>query len=555
MSKKLIKKCQPGDIIVKSDNTRVSSPVVQEKPIYIQPQLKQTYVSADYRSPWQQQQDQKKAEIAYNMYMDEKNKELALQHALGLAAVADAVMLVPDVTDLITKGIRYAGKKHLQKKATKALTEVLDNGTPIVDDIIDARIINYTPTTSKVKSSPYLGMLERPSTLSDAELKGVTKHDRNRVVRTNPLAGVDSNVDTYLINRSNTPIEFVDGTSVWFPGGSRAGKERATVHFTTDRPVIGHAFGDWSTSSETLLTPYAQVVKDNGLPLNIEPMDTYFSQLYPFIIRQDGTKIFTSNPHNYRRYKALGVDAYTDKEAQQLWQQIHDLQIEENLLKDKLGSEIFIPGTKAWDEAADLRRRMDQAAQRHNDIHVNWAKQHNTVDLDTYGQMEAETGLKSGVRTRRREWYEHTDAPPVLQYSTTPPTHSVSWFMDWNSPQQRYNTFLQYLKEYPDIITDQDVQMFQRLLQTNPDLMKQYLQHIKFKSGGRLISKHAKGNPVNTNPLPERPINTNPIPKKEDKKKKKLFEIDQRVVGNIPPQYLTFPKGKGKGLYMIKRNE
>ena len=42
----------------------------------------------------------------------------------------------------------------------------------------------------------------------------------------------------------------------------------------------------------------------------------------------------------------------------------------------------------------------------------------------------------------------------------------------------------------------------------------------------RLIPRHAKGSPVNTNPLPEMPINTNPVPKKENKKKKKLFEID-----------------------------
>lgn len=75
------------------------------------------------------------------------------------------------------------------------------------------------------------------------------------------------------------------------------------------------------------------------------------------------------------------------------------------------------------------------------------------------------------------------------------------------------------------------------------------------KQGGRLIPKHAKGNPVNTNPLPKDQINDNPIPKKEDKKKKKLFEIDQRIIGNIPPQYLTFPNVDGNGLYMIKRNK
>jgi hypothetical protein len=120
-------------------------------------------------------------------------------------------------------------------------------------------------------------MLERPSTLSDAELKGVNKHDRKRVIRTNPLAGVDSNVDTYLINRSDTPLEFVDGISVWFPGGSRAGKNRATVHFTTNEPVGAHMADDWNAASERLLTPYAQIVKDNGLPINIDPMDTYFS--------------------------------------------------------------------------------------------------------------------------------------------------------------------------------------------------------------------------------------------------------------------------------------
>ena len=74
------------------------------------------------------------------------------------------------------------------------------------------------------------------------------------------------------------------------------------------------------------------------------------------------------------------------------------------------------------------------------------------------------------------------------------------------------------------------------------------------KQGRKLIPKHAKGSPVNTNPLPEIPINTKPVPKKEDKKNK-LFEIDQRTIGNTPPQYLTYPNVDGKGLYMIKRKK
>ena len=40
------------------------------------------------------------------------------------------------------------------------------------------------------------------------------------------------------------------------------------------------------------------------------------------------------------------------------------------------------------------------------------------------------------------------------------------------------------------------------------------------RSGGQVVPKHAKGNPINTNPLPEMPINTNPVPEVKPKKKK-----------------------------------
>lgn len=45
----------------------------------------------------------------------------------------------------------------------------------------------------------------------------------------------------------------------------------------------------------------------------------------------------------------------------------------------------------------------------------------------------------------------------------------------------------------------------------------------KYKSGGRLIPKHAKGSPVNNNPLPKMPINTNPVPEAKPKKRKKII--------------------------------
>ena len=62
----------------------------------------------------------------------------------------------------------------------------------------------------------------------------------------------------------------------------------------------------------------------------------------------------------------------------------------------------------------------------------------------------------------------------------------------------------------------------------------------KRKQGGRLIPKHAKGNPVNTNPLPKMPINTNPVP--EVKPKKKKLQIRPNFKNERPtPEMITFP--------------
>ena len=66
----------------------------------------------------------------------------------------------------------------------------------------------------------------------------------------------------------------------------------------------------------------------------------------------------------------------------------------------------------------------------------------------------------------------------------------------------------------------------------------------KKKCGGRLIPKHAKGSPVNNNPLPKMPINTNPVPKKENKK---LENPGIRPA----PMSITQPRGKTKGYYKM----
>jgi hypothetical protein len=61
------------------------------------------------------------------------------------------------------------------------------------------------------------------------------------------------------------------------PINVRGLSERApiTFHFTTDTQVKPHSGGDsWANAKTTYLVPYKSVVKHNGMPANIEPMDT-----------------------------------------------------------------------------------------------------------------------------------------------------------------------------------------------------------------------------------------------------------------------------------------
>lgn len=313
-----------------------------------------------------------------------------------------------------------------------------------------------------------LKLLERPkANITDAELKGIPKIDRNQPLKSNPLAGSNSNVDTYLINKGDNYFQFVDGKLVFKPGNAKSGIQRKTVHFTTDQPVIDHAQGNWSGASETLLTPYQQIVKDNGIPMNIDPMDTWFSNQYPFIIRQNGSKIFTSNPKNYYKYKSQGIDVETSKEAQKLYQQLQDAFKQEKNLNEawkKVDYELYSPEYNALNKYRQTVTRplLDQ----HDRIHRNWVKQNNNKPtINTYKQLEQETGLDSGVTEYRGK----------MDYWDTPASHSSMWYFDELNDGQRFNQFLRQVIEYPKAITAQDYQLFEQLVRKNPNLVKEFL--------------------------------------------------------------------------------
>ena len=58
----------------------------------------------------------------------------------------------------------------------------------------------------------------------------------------------------------------------------------------------------------------------------------------------------------------------------------------------------------------------------------------------------------------------------------------------------------------------------------------------------KLIPRHSKGNPINTNPLPKSPINTNPVPEVKPKKRKGLQTKPNFKNERPVPGLLTNPR-------------
>lgn len=457
----------------------------------------QPVLSSDVRT-------EQERELAKQNYTRNKAKE-NLKRKLNI--VRNGVGFVPLVGDFIDLGITglevATGKENPSMLGLSALGFVPGGDFAKIKNWARARLINRAMSNIKTPIIPRVNQIEliyqppkrqigktslkfyeRPqSKLTEAEKAGIPKGDRNQSLKTNPLAGVESEVDTYLINRTNTPFTFVDGKLVWMPGNARSGESRATVHFTTDQPVIDHGSGSWAAASETFLTPYQQVVRDNGMPMNIEPMDTWFSNQYPFIIRQNGSRIFTSNPRNYYKYLQQGIDVETSKEAQEIYQQIQKAMKERDILEQafvKTGYAIGSPEQQALIKySAEV---LDPLLRKHDIIHRNWVKANNRrPTLDTYKQLEKETGLISGV----------TDYRGKMDYYNAPATHSNIWYTDTMDAKQRFDTFLYQLIEYPNVIKQQDYQLFEQLARKYPELVKDFIENkkgVKHWSGFKSIN-------------------------------------------------------------------
>lgn len=149
---------------------------------------------------------------------------------------------------------------------------------------------------------------------------------------------------------------------------------RSTVHITLNHIVNGHAYGDWSEMPYVIMSPFNDLMKENGTPAEMSAVDTYFS------VHPDKGLILPSNYHIVmpaddipagKLYEIRGnITAYkhenfTDAEEQQLKKQMSHINAETyekyktgELADYEIESELYSigeTGKKLYDGAKDKK--------------------------------------------------------------------------------------------------------------------------------------------------------------------------------------------------------
>ena len=358
-------------------------------------------------------------------------------------------------------GIRPEGKTgrvvNLRKQET--FVPILDKSALKIEFPFFKEIDPQTAATTY----HFDGRVPMSKSISEAEKLGIPKGERNQIVKPNPNAGAESQIDTYAINRAYDPWEIKDGKFVFKMGEPIATrgdysevKTPVTFHFTTDTQVKPHSGMDsWANAKTTYMVPWKSIVKYNGQPANIEPMDTWWTAGSTFEFPTKDVKVLTADPKTYRQYKLQGVDVEFSPEGRKSIQE----------------------GTGMREIVEDwIRKVQDETGMR--------------PTTDTYRLMEQETGLRSGVTGKKVQspWssfiQEETNIP---EYYHAPPTHSNSWSADsmipihWFGDKEVQNSnFINSLvknvaNDLDDYgtFTEKDLPALQKLVQNNKVFDKQ----------------------------------------------------------------------------------
>lgn len=157
----------------------------------------------------------------------------------------------------------------------------------------------------------------RSNNLTAEERIGIPKHERNLKKRPNTGENLDSDLLLYRVTDGHPSI--VGGKIQHISSGPGFIRDNGnitfrrpmqnTLHWTSHDLVQSHMQGNWDDKNTVLINSIRNVAKENGYPISLEPMDTYFSTQTP-VIPTEGLTVITNSPSAATMYKLMGARTF-----------------------------------------------------------------------------------------------------------------------------------------------------------------------------------------------------------------------------------------------------
>ena len=295
------------------------------------------------------------------------------------------------------------------------------------------------------------------------EATGMSKDARNRKVKQSPLAGTAPATalrNLMLINRvgGSGQIDWQNGMLMWphqrvhthsLFDKSPLMYDRPSVHFTTHQAVQSHGYGSWDGRATTIMFPYATAIEHNGLPMSIEPMDTWFNNSTSFRIPANKILVFTGDLAEASRARLQGANVTFSPKVGIISKKLAAIEKQIDALH-RINGGYDIPewGSPEHIRMQELSKQKQQLEDEMQKLHNDFISSHQTTPThEDYMQLEKETGLHSGVGTHQNPVGFGEKQPNGLTYSHDPRGHGASWYgsMEAAQPKDQIELFLTHL--------------------------------------------------------------------------------------------------------------
>ena len=267
------------------------------------------------------------------------------------------------------------------------------------------------------------------------EQTGDPKAYRNSIIKRSPLGikEIDPRLDhIMLINRvgGSGQILWQNGALSWSPRNEyfhgQSGPihiERPTVHFTTDHAVYDHFGTRWGESPTTIMFPFNEAVKSNGVPGSIEPMDTYWNNIGSMQIPAGTVKVFTGDLQEATKARLQGAQVIFSKEVWHLNKKITEINKRLKILNDKYRGNQYAYSDEDWKLHNELFDQLDELVAQNKALHNQFISQNQRpLTVEDYQHLSSWSGIHTNVRPAAGD-------PTKLSYELAPSIHSHEWFV------------------------------------------------------------------------------------------------------------------------------